>query len=166
MHRSVLRAQSICACVLALAGCSAPRATDAPAALPAVTPIMMPPAMAAGTAEELVGRAWSWQGTTYAGNRQVVPDAPERYSIEFMPDGRVQLRADCNRGGARYEARESRSLTLGPAALTKMGCPPGSKDTEFVRQLGDVAAYRFVDGNLVLALNTDNGSMRFAPLSR
>ena len=46
-----------------------------------------------------------------------------------MPDGRVQLRADCNRGGARYDAGAGRTLTFSPAAITKMGCPPGSQGT-------------------------------------
>jgi heat shock protein HslJ len=166
MYRhETLRAAAF-ALALVVAACSAPPASQKPVALPTVTPIMIPPAMAEGGDDELAGRVWSWQGTTYAGNRQVVPDAPERYSLQFMPDGRVQLRADCNRGGARYELGTNRALTLGPAAVTKMGCPPGSKDTEFLRQLGDVAGYRLVDGNLVLALNSDSGSMRFAPLAR
>ena len=153
---------------LALAGaaCSGAPASQKPAALPTVTPIMIPPAMAASDGDELVGRAWAWQSTTYSGDRRVVPEAPERYSLQFMPDGRVQLRADCNRGGARYETGVNRALSLGPAAVTKIGCPAGSKDGEFLRQLGEVAGYRFVDGELVLALNVNGGAMRFAPLAR
>ena len=86
--------------------------------------------------------------------------------FEFMPDGRAQLRADCNRGGARYEAGAGRTLTLSPAAMTKMGCPAGSQGGEFLRQLADVSAYAFADGNLVLTLRADAGTMVLAPLGR
>jgi heat shock protein HslJ len=166
MDRKVALRAARFSLVLAVAACSAAPTSQKPPALPPVTPIMIPPAMAAGEGGELVGRAWGWQGTTYSGNRQVVPDAPERYSLHFMPDGHVQLRADCNRGRARYETGANRALSLGPAAVTKIGCPAGSKDGEFLRQLGEVAGYRFVDGDLVLALDADEGAMRFAPLAR
>ena len=49
---------------------------------------------------------------------------------------------------------------------TKMGCPAGSKGTEFVRQLADVDGYDFVDGNLVLKLKSNAGVMRFAPVAK
>jgi heat shock protein HslJ len=122
--------------------------------------------MATGGSDELSGRTWSWRGTAYGGNRATAPDAPERYTLEFVADGRVNVRADCNRGGARYETGASGALSLTPVAVTKMGCPPGSKDTEFLRQLGDTAGYRFVDGDLVLTLKSDEGAMRFTPLAR
>jgi len=144
-----------------LTGCATNEASTKPS-LPPITPIMVPPAMASGDAPALSGRVWRWQSTELRGER-IVPDSPERYTVEFQPDGRVQLRADCNRGGAGYTARADRSLSITPAATTKMGCPPGSKGTEFVRQLADVDRYDFVDGNLVLTLKSNAGAMRFAP---
>jgi heat shock protein HslJ len=150
--------------LLLLAACGAPESKAPP--LPPVTPIMVPPAIAADSANVLAGRAWAWQGSRLADGTNVAVDAPERYTIEFMPDGRVQLRADCNRGNAGYTAGANRALSLTPAATTKMGCPPGSKDTVFLRQLAEVSGYSLVDGGLVLALKADVGSMRFAPLAR
>jgi heat shock protein HslJ len=147
------------------AACSAP-ATSAPP-LPPVTPIMIPPAMAASDgADALAGRVWAWQRTQLSDGKVVAPDAPDRYTLEFMPDGRAQLRADCNRGGARYDAGAGRTLALSAVATTKMGCPPGSLGTDFVRDLGEVGGYRFADGKLVLTLRVDSGSMYFAPLAR
>jgi heat shock protein HslJ len=148
------------------AACSAP-ASPPPQALPPVTPIMMPPAInAENDAAGLAGRTWSWQETQFATRGRVAPDAPERYTLEFLADGRVQLRADCNRGGAQYQMAANRGLTLSPAATTKMGCPPGSQDSEFLRQLAQVDGYRIEAGNLVLTLKLDSGSMRFVPLAR
>jgi heat shock protein HslJ len=152
--------------VVFLAGaCSANETTTKPS-LPPITPIMVPPTMTSATEPALGGRVWAWQGTPFAGNERMVPDAPERYTIEFQPDGRVQLRADCNRGGAAYAAGVNRSLTMTPAATTKMGCPPGSKGTEFARQLTEVTSYDFIDGDLVLTLRSNAGAMRFTPATK
>ena len=79
---------------------------------------------------------------------------------------RLQLRADCNRGGAGYAAGANRSLTMTPAATTKMGCPSGSKGTEFVRQLAEVSGYDFVDGDLLLTLKSNAGAMRFTSAAK
>jgi hypothetical protein len=55
---------------------------------------------------------------------------------------------------------------LTPAATTKAGCPPGSKDAEFLRELVEVGSYMQSNGDLVLLLKTESGSMRFSPLAR
>jgi heat shock protein HslJ len=164
MRVPVPRRDAALATLLLLVACSAPESKTP--ALPPVTPIMVPPAIAADSANALAGRAWAWQGTRLANGTNVAVDAPERYTIEFMADGRVQLRADCNRGNAGYTAGANRALSLTPAATTKMGCPPGSKGTVFVQQLAEVAGYSLVDGDLVLTLKADAGSMRFASIAR
>jgi len=148
-----------------VAACSGPAAQPANP-LPAVTPIMMPPGPAADDAGALLATTWAWQGTLGPGDKRVTPAAPERYTLAFQSDGRVQVRADCNRGGARYEVGADGMLKIAPAALTKMGCPPGSSDTEFLRQLGLVGRFRFAEGDLVLALGGDAGAMRFSPAGR
>ena len=149
------------ALVVFLAGACSANETATKPALPPITPIMVPPTMTSGTEPALGGRVWTWQGTQLIGNERMVPDAAERYTIEFQSDGRLQLRADCNRGGAAYAAGANRSLTMTPAATTKMGCPSGSKGTEFVRQLAEVSGYDFVDGDLLLTLKSNAGAMRF-----
>ena len=164
MRGPILRRDAALATVLLFVACSAPESKAPP--LPPVTPIMVPPAIAADSASALGGRAWAWQGTRLADGTNVAVDAPERYTIEFMQDGRVQLRADCNRGNAGYTMGANRALSLTPAATTKMGCPPGSKDTVFLRQLAEVAGYSLVDGGLVLTLKAEAGSMRFTSLAR
>lgn len=90
--------------------------------------------MAASAESDLMGGAWRWQ--TPAG------ETSDRYTIEFLPDDRVQVRADCNRGAGRYSVQADGRLTLTGIALTKMGCGAGSLDAQFVRELGDVERYR------------------------
>ena len=94
---------------------------------------------------------------------RIVPDAPERYSLDFQPGGRVSVRADCNRGGGSYRLDDS-ALSFGPIALTKMMCPPGSRDGEFLKGLGSVSAQGMSGGDLVLTLQGGAGSMRFTTM--
>jgi heat shock protein HslJ len=108
---------------------------------------------------------WSWQRTTQADGRIVVADAPDRYTLQFQPGGRVAVRADCNRGMGAYRL-DGGALTLPPFALTKMMCPPGSLDREFLQGLAAVAGHRYEGGDLVLALASGSGTMRFRALPR
>ena len=47
--------------------------------------------------------------------------------------------------------------------MTRAACPPGSQDTVFLRDLGQVATYVFDGENLVLNLKVDSGNMVFSP---
>ena len=50
-----------------------------------------------------------------------------------MPDGKLQINADCNTGAGTYAA-DNGTLTMGPIALTKVFCGEQSNDTLFVSQ--------------------------------
>jgi heat shock protein HslJ len=139
------------ACGLLLAACGGGGASKPE--LPPVTPIMMPPPMAAQP--DLVGGAWHWQGPVGG------PSAPrDTYTLEFTGDGRLVVRADCNRGAGRYVIAGSDRLTLSAIATTKMGCPPGSLDTAFLRDLAEVESYRF-EGEALRLATRGGGAMRF-----
>ena len=82
-----------------------------------------PPVLAVAS-NEIVGPVWLWQRTQLADGKLVTPAAPERYTLAFQGGGRVNLRADCNRGSGAYEVNGN-AMKLGAAALTRMGCPAG-----------------------------------------
>ena len=69
------------------------------------------------------------------------------------------LRADCNRGSGAYEVSGA-AMKLSPVALTKMACPSGSQDTQFVQALSRVTSYAISDKELVLTLS-GGGTMTF-----
>ncbi|MGH2586447.1 MAG: YbaY family lipoprotein, partial [Dehalococcoidia bacterium] len=117
---------------------------------------------AGGEAMDLVGTVWTWQQTTLNNDEVVTPDDPNKYTIEFLPEGRVTVLADCNRGGGTYTV-EDNQLTIGPLALTLVACPPASFFDQFTRQLNDVSSFFMRDGSLFLTLKLDSGTMRFAP---
>jgi len=146
----------------ALAACAATGAGGP--ALPGYVDAPPPPLAAAAAAETLpMGVVWSWQGTQMNNDMRFVPEAPERYTLEFLPGGKVGVRADCNRGNGSYQ-RDGNAIAIGPIALTRMMCPPGSRDAEFLQGLANVSAMLFRGSDLVLTLKVDSGSMRFTPL--
>jgi heat shock protein HslJ len=117
----------------------------------------MPPTLGA-SANDLSNQPWHWQRTQLADGRTVVAAAPDRYTLKFEGGGRVLVRADCNRGSGAYEVNGN-AMKMSPTALTRMGCPAGTQDTEFVQPLARVTSYAIADGELVLTLG-DGGTMR------
>lgn len=141
-----------------LAGCAA-----APAAHPA--------------AQGLAGTAWVLEAVVSMADDQPAlrPDDPARYTLVFGTDGQAQLRLDCNRGSAGWQAepapgasaaRRSGSLVFGPLASTRAACEPGSLAPRLVRDLPYVRSYVIESGRLHLALMADGGILRWAPLAR
>ena len=132
----------------------------APAAgAPAYGPAGATPPILTTASNEIVGPVWLWQRTQRAGGAVVTAAAPDRYTLAFQGGGRVNLRADCNRGSGAYEVNGA-AMKLGTAVLTRMGCPEGSQDGEFMAELARVASYAIADNELVLTL-TDGAAMRF-----
>ncbi len=89
---------------------------------PAATPgddVPTPMPTAAGeqapAAAELSGTVWQWQSFQRMDGSDIAVNDPPRYTLEFLPDGRLAIGADCNRASGRY-TREGGSLSimLGP----------------------------------------------------
>ena len=97
-----------------------------------------------------------------ADGASVKPDEPDQYAFELESDGRVGIRADCNRGMGRY-ALEGNTLTFAGVAYTKAMCPPGSLYDQFTQALERAASFAIKDGVLTLTLAADAGVMKFEP---
>jgi heat shock protein HslJ len=159
---------------LMLAACAAPSgpfpAAPPPGRQAAFPPGPPPPPMSetsTGTgstsAPLLVGPVWAWEETLMSDDTRIVADAPDRYTLQFQPDGRVIVRADCNRGSGTYALNDNR-LSFGPIALTRKHCPPGSRDAAFLKGVINVSSHLFAGPALVLELQYDSGTMRFRVL--
>jgi heat shock protein HslJ len=135
------------------------RALAPSAGAPAYVPANATPPMLTAASNAIVGPVWLWQRTQLADGKLVTPATPDRYTLAFQGGGRMNLRADCNRGAGAY-AVNGNAMKIEAPALTKMGCPAGSQDMEFLAELARVASYEIVDNELVLTL-TDGGAMRF-----
>jgi heat shock protein HslJ len=87
------------------------------------------------------------------------------YWIQFLPDGQLSLRADCNGGFGSYEMDGS-NLTLGPIGTTLMLCPEGGSGDAFLQALNQVTSWSIdqsgASDSLVLGL-ADGSSISFSP---
>ena len=95
----------------------------------------------------LIGGTWHMTRAVHGNDAPVVPEDPSRYTVQFGEDGTLSLRADCNRGRGSYTADPPR-VDIGPAAITRMMCPPGSLDSVFLRDLNAAATFDIDDGEL------------------
>jgi len=143
-----------------LAACAAPANEGSLNRVPAFAPgSTAPPPMIAPDSNDLVGAVWLWQGTQQGGAPAVAPQGADRYTLAFQGGGRVNLRADCNRGTGPYEINGA-TMKMGPFALTKMMCAEGSRDREFLLDLERAATFGVARGQLAVTLANGN-VMRF-----
>lgn len=108
----------------------------------------------------LAGVVWEWHEFQGMDDSTVTPDDPSHYTLEFLPEGRIAVRADCNRGFGTY-ATDGPMMTLEVIGLTKAMCPPDSLADRFVEDVGMVSSHVFRDGTLYLALPVDAGILAF-----
>jgi len=140
---------------------ASPQATAQPSASGRAS--VATPTSAAATANELplVDTTWEWQASTYNDGSRVAAGMPSNYTVRFVDGGTLEIRADCNGVGGSYALSGSMlELTLGSS--TEVACPSGSQADVFLRDLAAVVSYTIEDGTLILALDADAGSMRFA----
>lgn len=104
----------------------------------------------------LVDGVWALQRLVRADGTALVPDEPARYTLAFLADGGVAVRADCNRGVGAHEVDGER-LTFAPFGLTRALCPAGSIDAAYVSTLSATVGFA-LDGD-ALVLRTEAGDL-------
>jgi heat shock protein HslJ len=105
---------------------------------------------------------WRWSGLieTMPAAQSVVPD-PENYTLILQPDGGLHIKADCNVvGGSHTLEGDGLTIALGPSTMAY--CGEQSLDQQFQVLLSNVDGYGIEDGQLVLKLQADAGSMIFS----
>lgn len=120
------------------------------------------PSAPASDAAELGGAVWQWQGGRDE-RGTIGVDVPERYQLEFLPTGKLRVKADCNRGSGSYELKAN-ELWIREIFTTKAFCGEKSLDGRFLRALRGTKRFH-LEGD-VLQLETDNGSLLFSKAAR
>jgi heat shock protein HslJ len=110
----------------------------------------------------------SWQLVRFQGSDDTThtPDDRAKYTIEFDANGRLTARIDCNQGRGTWQSSAPNQLKLGPLALTRVQCPPGSLHDHIVKQWDYIRSYIIKDGHLFLSLMADGGPYEFEPISK
>ncbi len=107
---------------------------------------------------DIVGTTWQWTKTAMNDDATFEPTDPAQYTVTFAEDGSVSVQADCNMAAGTYEA-DANSLTIALGPMTMAMCPEGSLSDTYVQQLGQVGGWMMNEGELVLLLKMDSGSM-------
>jgi len=146
--------------LLFLAGCTVSQAKS-PAQLPGMIP--------AGAAS-LEGTSWRLVEFQSMDDAQGIarPADPEMYTMEFMADGRVALRLDCNRGIGTWSSIPaddgvSGSISFSQLAVTRALCPEPSLGERLERDTQYMRGYLLRDGKLNISLMADGGIYVWEP---
>lgn len=111
-------------------------------------------------AEALKNTAWRWESSDSATGKMTV-DKPENYRIEFKPDGKIFLKADCNGGGGSYTTEEN-NISFARIFTTKIFCGEKSLDNRFLRGLEAARSFRVEGDTLLIGSEGENATMRFS----
>jgi uncharacterized protein len=91
------------------------------------------------------------------------PERRDAYQLTFEANGKVSVRADCNRGQGGWQFEAPSGLQFGPIATTRMACPPDSLDDRVLSNLQHVRSFVMRDGDLYLATMADGAILAFSP---
>jgi heat shock protein HslJ len=117
------------------------------------TAVTVPPTTggSTGSAQSSQDILGSWQAVSLieTGGHVVTIDEPTRFTADFTSDGRVALRADCNRCVGGYSTAGT-GITVGPMACTKAYCSSAPLDTTFAMLVSDATAWTAAKDTLLL----------------
>ena len=91
-------------------------------------------------------------------------DDSSKYTVTFEADGSLTAQVDCNRGKGTWKSTSPGQIELGPMALTRAMCPPGSLSDRVAKDLSTAQSYTIESGQLHLTLST-GGYYEFEPFS-
>jgi para-nitrobenzyl esterase len=111
----------------------------------------------------LAGTSWRLVKFQGGDGAELRPYDKSLYTLAFTADGNVNARIDCNRGRGSWKSAGKGQLELGPMAITRAACAPGSLHDRLVRQYPHIRSYVIRDGHLFLSLMADGGIYEFEP---
>ena len=139
------------ALMLGLAGCGLNGAASLPEAPSASGSA---PTVGAG----LPAGTWRLVALREAGQAEVAIARPDLFTADFGADGRVHLRADCNRCTGAYTSGAG-SLTVGPMACTRAYCAATAPlDDTFTKLASEAKAWNLSGRGL--ELSSEAGTLR------
>jgi len=110
--------------------------------------------------------ATAWRLVKFQGGDGKVefPVDRSQYTFAFNRDGSFTARIDCNRGRGSWKSAGPGQLELGPMAMTRALCAPGSMHDNMVKQMPQIRSYVIKDGHLFISLVADGGAYELEPI--
>ncbi len=113
----------------------------------------------------LAGTDWQLVRFQSGDGRTFTPDDRAKYTFGFRTGGVLNMRIDCNRGTGSWRSPEPQRLEIGPLAVTRALCPPGSLFDQIAKEVGNVRTFTMKDGRLYLSLVANGGTMELEPIA-
>lgn len=114
---------------------------------------------------EFAGTEWRLVEILSMDGASFKPQDRSAYTLTFAADGKMMLRADCNRGGGTWSSQGPSQLQFGPIATTRMKCSPESLFERYLAQFEWIRSYVTRDGHLFLATMADGAIIEFEPVT-
>lgn len=111
----------------------------------------------------LTGTTWELQQIQLNDGQQFVADPPQNYTAEFSENGELFVQADCNQASGSYTVENENLISITAEASTLAACPEGSISEEYLRFLNNANSFFFQDGDLIIEIKFDSGSLQFSP---
>jgi heat shock protein HslJ len=120
-----------------------------------------------GLAESaLAGTSWVWTMTQMNDGAVKSPVTEGVFTLTFGDDGTASATTDCNTFNGTYTEGADGVLVIDLPVATRMACPDGSQEQEFITDVTSISRYLVTEeGVLALLLPVDSGSMLFDPAS-
>lgn len=114
-----------------------------------------------GSTDDGIIHTWVWTQTVMNDDTVITPQETGAFTLTLEADGSAHGTTDCNSFTGSYELGADDAIAFSPLAMTRMFCE-GSQEAEFTDMLTEADHY-FMDenGNLVLLLPFDSGSVLF-----
>jgi heat shock protein HslJ len=104
---------------------------------------------------------WQLVALTGTDGVPIAIDDPTRYTVQFLLEGRLTAKLDCNQGSAGFTASDG-VLEVSVMAATLALCEPGSHGDAFGRILQYATSYD-IDADGFLWLRGDEGVLQLRP---
>ncbi|HEY2337875.1 MAG TPA: META domain-containing protein [Burkholderiales bacterium] len=121
-------------------------------------------AQVAPGSSDLAGTSWRLVKFQGGDGKTEFPVDRSQYTFAFNTDGSFTARIDCNRGRGSWKSSGPGQLELGPMAMTRALCAPGSMHDNVVRQMPNIRSYVIRDRHLFISLMADGGTYELEPL--
>jgi len=112
---------------------------------------------------DLAGTSWRLVQFRGGDGKAEFPVDRSQYTFAFNTDGSFTARIDCNRGRGSWKSSGPGQLELGPMAMTRAMCAPGSMHDSMVKQMPSIRSYVIRDGHLFISLMADAGTYELEP---
>lgn len=112
------------------------------------------------SAAPLTASAWRLEQIVYNDDTIYRPEPGGAYRIQFTMDGRITGRLSANNMMGNYMVAKDRIRIIAPATTLALG-PEGNIEAETLKAFGQVDMFSVRDGQLLLMLKFDSGTMIF-----